>query len=181
MGQRKKKINHQCGIRIRPKYIVARKRRKIETPLSRTAPPRSSVLVADMFQQRFPRVDRTTALYRDIYRGGNEHVPNDIPSKLYDDVFVDDANATMMTSVCQTYGKSDMKHGRGHGTSLCSRHGLLNSAARQWDDERITRRGREGFSQLADGPMPGLSFASSLDWMPFISSDQWDRNKMDTD
>jgi len=74
-----------------------------------------------------------------------------------------------------------MKHGRDRGTSLCSRRGLLNSAARQWDDERITRRGREGFSQLADGPMPGLSFASSLDWMPFISSDQWDRNKMDTD
>jgi len=43
--------------------IVARKRRKIETPLSRPAPPRS-VLVADMFQQRFSRVDRTTALYR---------------------------------------------------------------------------------------------------------------------
>lgn len=43
--------------------IVARKRRKIETPLSRPAPPRS-VLVADMFQQRFPRVDIMTALYR---------------------------------------------------------------------------------------------------------------------
>ncbi|KYN03129.1 hypothetical protein ALC62_05996 [Cyphomyrmex costatus] len=52
-----------------------------------------------MFQQRFPRVDRTTALYRDIYRGSNERVPNDIPSRLYDDAFIDDANATMMTSV----------------------------------------------------------------------------------
>ena len=69
---------------------MARKRRKIETPLSRPAPPRS-VLVADMFQQRFPRVDKTTALYRDVYHGGNERVPNDIPAKLYDDAFVDDA------------------------------------------------------------------------------------------
>jgi len=42
---------------------VARKRRKIETPLSRPAPPRS-VLVADMFQQRFSRIDKTTTLYR---------------------------------------------------------------------------------------------------------------------
>ncbi|KYQ60282.1 hypothetical protein ALC60_00690 [Trachymyrmex zeteki] len=104
MRQRKKKINHQCGIRIRPKCIVARKRRKIETPLSRPVPPRS-VLVADMFQQRFPRVDKTTAFYRDVYRGGNERVPNDILSRLYDDAFVDDANAAMMTSVCQTCGK----------------------------------------------------------------------------
>lgn len=75
-----------------------------------------------------------------------------------------------------------MKYGRGRGASLCSQRGPLNSAARTvgWWENYEERSG----SFLTIGRRTdagGLSFASSLAWMPFISSDQWDRNKMDTD
>lgn len=57
--------------------------------------------------------------------------------------------------------------------------------ATDWEnDERATRRGREAFSQLAAEPPVLLAVSPSscsLAWMPFISSDQWDRNKMDTE
>jgi len=77
-----------------------------------------------------------------------------------------------------------MKYGGGRETSLWSRRGPLNSAAAEVAGAMRELRGEVGklFHNWQANRCAGglLSFASPLAWMPFIPSDQWDRNKIDT-